>query len=338
MYEGVKPQPIIAPARNGIGAAELKLLATALFFIEKQARRLGLKVCLITIGDDLFGMDYAARLNTIKEIAKRVTKWQGRAGIPQYSVYAIELLGGAGLHAHCVALVDDQLVRKIRASTLIRPFCQGEDAITRIDNREAVVSYLSKERTTQANRSFQGAGIPLPTMKPPTKLLGAGDRVRLSDALKAGVIEAGLQRPYRVTHWKLKELIGVTETPISPRWVKAQAKNARRSTFMSVSVAVVNAPETAPKPAGQLYLFQELERPITRLADFTAGILSPSASLELEHRRKRLGLSQSQLGRLAGLSQPQIANAVHGRFGLSRHAASRIKAALFPTHQRQEAA
>lgn len=334
MYECATPQPIIATARNGIGTAEVKLLKNALFFMQKEARRLGLEVWMVTVGDGLYEMDYADRLKTISEIVKRLTKWQGRAGIPQYSATTFELLGSAGLHAHCVALADEQMIGKVKTSDMIRPFCQGEGAIEKVYNWQGLSSYLSEERTTQANRSLQGAGIALPAMKPPTKLLGAGDRVRLSDALKADVIEAGWQRPYRITHWKRKELVGITETPLSPRWVKAQAKKA------AAQIDIRQAKPlhvTAITLAGQISMFPELERPITRLADFSAGILSPSAALELEHRRKRLGLSQSQLGRLAGLSQPQIANAVRGRFGLSRHSASRIKAALFPTHQRQAA-
>ena len=122
------------------------------------------------------------------------------------------------------------------------------------------------------------------------------------------------------------QLVGVTSTPLSPHVQKRLRKEAvqieiRQSKPLHITTMAL---------AGQISMFPELERPITRLADFTAGILSPSASLELEHRRKRLGLSQRQLGKIAGLSQPHIANAVHGQFGLSRHSANRIKAALFP--------
>lgn len=82
------------------------------------------------------------------------------------------------------------------------------------------------------------------------------------------------------------------------------------------------------KPSGQIEMFPELATPAKRLGDYHGGILSPSAALELEHHRKRHGLTQSQLGIISGLSQPQIANAVHGRFGLSRQAGERLVSVL----------
>lgn len=85
---------------------------------------------------------------------------------------------------------------------------------------------------------------------------------------------------------------------------------------------------SALKPVGQLSLFPEMEKPIARLSAFTAGTPSPSVALEIEHRRRMLGLSQRELGQKAGLSQPQIANVLLGRFGFSRLATSRIKSVL----------
>ena len=324
MYESVRPQPVISAARNGIGVAEVKLLKNAYVFMEKEARRLGLEVWMITIGDDLYEMDYADRLKTISEILKRLTKWQGRADIPQYSVNTIELLGSAGLHAHCAAIGNEQMIEKIKASDMIRPFCQGEDAIEKVYNWQGLSSYLSEERTTQANRSLQGAGIPLPDMKPPTKLMGAGDRVRLSDALKADVTEAGWQRPYSITHWKRKELVGITETPLSPRWVKDQAKKAaaqieiRQSKPLHVTTMAV---------AGQISMFPD-DRPVTRIRDYGGGFMPPSVAEKVEHHRRRLGFTQVQLAALIGICQPTFSNVIKGVYPLSGWAANRLRELL----------
>lgn len=77
---------------------------------------------------------------------------------------------------------------------------------------------------------------------------------------------------------------------------------------------------------GQLLLFGEPV--VERLDQIRQGRLPPGAAADLEARRRHLGLTQRELGRRAGLSQPQIANVVAGRFGLSRSAAIRLHAAL----------
>jgi len=90
----------------------------------------------------------------------------------------------------------------------------------------------------------------------------------------------------------------------------------------------VAQPQQNIKPSGQLFMFPELEHPPVRLKDFHGGILSPSQALELEYKRKRRGLTQHQLGHLAGLSQPQLANVIHGRYGMSHQAAERLHGVL----------
>jgi len=82
------------------------------------------------------------------------------------------------------------------------------------------------------------------------------------------------------------------------------------------------------KPAGQLFLFPELENPPSRFRDYYGGKASPSTALEIEHYRKFNNLTQSQIGQQIGLSQPQYANVIHGRFGMSHGAAMRLREVL----------
>ena len=270
----------------------------------------GLPLLWAVIGDEALDLKSGEARREFGRFKSQLGQAQKRAGYPQYCVEVLEVTGG--LHGNCIFVGDETIARRLCRS--FSQYMQGGYGVGEGYGMQPVYDaaylasrYLSKERTPQANYAL--GWNPQTRERGSHRMEGGGDRVRLSAALKADGIAAGAIEPW-------------------------QATNARRLPFVAMKVIITpslaeKANEPALKPVGQLSLFPELERPITRLTDFTAGILSPSASLELEHRRKRLGLSQSQLGEKAGLSQPQIANAVHCRFGLSRQAAHRIKAALF---------
>lgn len=296
----------VADKKNGLSKEEIRRLTNSVRFMEKT----GFPLHWAVVGDDALHMESGEARREFSRFQSQLVQAQKRAGFPQHWVQVLEVTGG--LHSNVVFIGDERLAKR-----LCRSFSgymesgyghgPGYSMQPAYDPMYLASRYLSKERTPQANYAL--GWNPQTRERGSHRMEGGGDRVRLSAALKAGGIAAGAIEPW-------------------------QATNARRSPFVAMKVIITpslaeKANEPALKPVGQLSLFPELERPITRLTDFTAGILSPSASLELEHRRKRLGLSQSQLGEKAGLSQPQIANAVHCRFGLSRQAAHRIKAALF---------
>jgi hypothetical protein len=77
-------------------------------------------------------------------------------------------------------------------------------------------------------------------------------------------------------------------------------------------------PHKAPRPAGQLPLLPELDRPVARLRDFGGGFVPPAVRVEIEwRRRQQLGLSQSQLAAMIGRSQGQLSkNALRGEMPL----------------------
>lgn len=162
-------------------------------------------------------------------------------------------------------------------------------------------NYLAKERTSTAERALrhQLRGKRKPGSH---QLPGGGDRVILSRALLDDAIAVGRVEPWKRTNARRTEL----------RKRYRLRKLTARATY----------------PIGQVELFPKLAAPPARLRDFFGSMLSPSAALELEHHRKRLGMTQSQLGAIAGLSQPQIANAVRCGFGLSFDATARLKAVL----------
>lgn len=116
---------------------------------------------------------------------------------------------------------------------------------------------------------------------------------------------------------------------LQTRWEAQAAAKTERAARQAAIVSNMIEQASNMRPVGQEEMFPELASPAGRLRDYFGGILSRSAAMELEFLRKRRGLTQRELGAMAGLSQPQIANAIHGRFGLSFDAAARIKAVLF---------
>jgi hypothetical protein len=86
--------------------------------------------------------------------------------------------------------------------------------------------------------------------------------------------------------------------------------------------------KTAPRPAGQLPLLPEVNRPVARLRDFGGGFMPPSVAREIEFLRRQLGLSQTQLASLIGRSQGQLANALRGHDPISGAAVNRLREVL----------
>ena len=86
--------------------------------------------------------------------------------------------------------------------------------------------------------------------------------------------------------------------------------------------------KTAPRPAGQLLLLPELNRPVARLREFGGGFIPPAVATEIEFRRRQLGLSQAQLAAMIARSQGQLANALRGHDPISEKAVNRLREIL----------
>lgn len=63
-------------------------------------------------------------------------------------------------------------------------------------------------------------------------------------------------------------------------------------------------------------------------ADYAGGIMSDTVRDQMRGRWRASGLRQDQLAERIGISRPQFANALQGRFGLSADAASRLRAVV----------
>lgn len=215
-----------------------------------------------------------------------------------YNVTTYESRGG--LHAHIVFLGTSEIVKRLRDSAAWREIIQV-DPVT--DAGGLARKYLAKERTPQAGyrRNHLLGG----RLKGSHPLQGGGDRVRLSRELERDAISNGY-----VENW--------------------QRTNARRSPERKSYSPRVNQRlgKTAPQLAGQIALFPELQRPVSRLQHFGGGYVPPAVAFEIEWRRHQLGLSQAQLASLIGRSQGQLANALRGHDPISAAAVNRLREIL----------
>jgi hypothetical protein len=104
-----------------------------------------------------------------------------------------------------------------------------------------------------------------------------------------------------------------------------QHTNARRSAERKPYRLRRLSAQKAPRIAGQIPLLPEIERPVSRLGDFGAAIMPPAVAVEIEFRRRRLGLSQRQYAAMLGISQGQLANALRGHDPISAFAVNRAR-------------
>ena len=230
----------------------------------------------------------------IADIQKRVTKLQGEHQLPRYSATVFETRGGP--HAHIVFIGNGNIAKRLQNSTAFGSIIQVKPVT---DPNGLTRKYLAKERTPQAGygREHVLGG----RLKGSHQLAGGGDRVRLSRDLERDGIEAGYVQPWTHTNARRAD--------------KRKGYRLRNSGPLA----------RAPRPAGQLPLLPELERPVSRLHDFGGGIVPPAVAVEIEFRRRQLGLSQRDYAARIGISQGQYANAIRGHDPISPFAINRLR-------------
>jgi hypothetical protein len=239
--------------------------------------------------------DKGTQRTAIADIQKRITRLQVEYGLRPYNVTTFETRGG--LHAHIAFIGNCEIVERLRSSAAFGEIIQI-DPVT--DPGGIARKYLSKERTPQAGYGREGFGGRL---RGSHRLEGGGDRVRLSRDLERDAIDAAY-----VEQW--------------------QHTNARRSTERKSYRLRRLYSQKAPRPAGQLSLLPELNRPVARLRAFGGGFVPPVVALEIEFKRRQLGLSQTELATRIGRSQGQLANALRGHDPISAASVNRLREIL----------
>jgi hypothetical protein len=273
-----------------VTGAELARLNDALRFMELY--------CGPKCGLWWLSTDKGTARPVIADIQKRITRLQVEHGLRPYNSTTFEARGG--VHAHIAFIGNRELVERLRSSAAFGKLIQI-DPVT--DPAGIARRYLAKERTPQAG--YRRNHVLGGRLKGSHRLKGGGDRVRLSRDLERDAISAG-----RIENW--------------------QHTNARRSAERKSYSPRQNQRlgKTAPQPAGQLALFPELRRPVSRLQQFGGGYVPPAVAYEIEWRRHRIGLSQAQLATLIGRSQGQLANALRGHDPISAPAVNRLREIL----------
>jgi hypothetical protein len=234
--------------------------------------------------------------SVIADVQKRITKLQVEYRLSPYNATTFETSGG--LHAHIVFVGNADIARRLQGSSAFGE-CIKVDLVT--DPAGLARRYLAKERTPQAGyrREHMLGG----RRKGSHRVPGGGDRVRLSRDLERDAISAGYVEPWRHSNAK---------------------RSADRKSYRLRRLF----PKKAPKPAGQIPLLPEIERPVSRLREFGGGIVPPAVAVEIEFKRRRLGLTQRQLGDMIGRSQGQIANALRGHDPIASSVVNRLRDVL----------
>jgi hypothetical protein len=131
--------------------------------------------------------------DVIADIWKRITRLQGTYGIRQYSVVTFEKSGG--IHAHITFLGTRDIAKRLKQSAR---FGELLDIGPVTDPVALTREYLAKERTPQAG--YGRERILGRRIRGSHRLLGGGDRVRLSRELERDAIEAGCVEPWQHTN------------------------------------------------------------------------------------------------------------------------------------------
>ena len=202
----------------------------------------------------------------------------------------------AGEHCHGLLHLPDA----VDAELILRAVSRDIDAQLQENKGYAGImtrqAYMQKEREGQAEGWLKKNRVPRYTWEDPAPLIGP--RWSLTRGLQA-LVDADAARPR-----------------FYPVRVPSEASAP------PVLRLVVNA--LVPGPT-QLTLFPEKERPVSRLAQFAHGVMPPVVAREVEWRQQGRRLTQAALAAHIGLSRPQLANALKGRFGLSEWAAARLR-------------
>ena len=101
---------------------------------------------------------------------------------------------------------------------------------------------------------------------------------------------------------------------------------------------LVGLPATGPTPNyAAITRARARPRPADPGAVYAGGLLPPELADNVRARLRASGLRQDEFAARVGISQPQIANALAGRFGLSPDVAARLVAVVEALPVRQGA-
>lgn len=280
-------------AKHGLTRHEVRRIDGGVMAIKTLARQKRQQVCWAS-----FAADSGSSISS--QFRKRLVTLQRQETVEQVWLAVSET--DPDRHDHIIFLTTPALMERLKASPR---FQQPVVKIGPVYDAKGLVGYLSKESTSQA--AYRNWAVPR-RKQGSHQLPGGGDRVRVSERLKAFALEQGYIEPWQPTNAK-----------------RASTRKSYRLRKLS--------PKKAPRPANQEPLpFAEmaLRRPVARLRDYGGGPMPSAVAEEIEFRRRQDGLSQRELANRCGIGQPQLANALRGHDPLSAWVVTRIKEVLTP--------
>jgi hypothetical protein len=275
-------------APHGLSGPEVERISGAVHFMHSWCQTRHIKLWWLS-------SEKGSSRELLAKIWKRITRLQRDQKLPAYSTEVLESRGG--LHCHIIFVGSVAIAHCLRRSAF---GASVEVAVIGDPNRLAR-GYLCKERTSQAG--YRKSAVLGGRLKGSHRLDGGGDRVRLSRDLERDAIEARYVEPWQHTNAK--------------RCAERKPYSLRRLSSRK-----------APRPAGQLSLLPEIDRPVSRLHDFGGGFVPPAVAVEIEFLRRQHGWSQRQLGAKIGRSQGHMANALRGHDPISSLVVNRLREIL----------
>lgn len=287
-------------APHGIHHEEVKRLSGACHYMLSRRRQLW----FYTLGDGTQQLPAGDARAIVDAFLKVLVTMQRKEGLPQD--YALVWHCTKGLHAHVICPANRRIRKALQRSVrfgqyLYRKWVFDVHGLAEYLSQECIPQAAFKRRIRRKRGSHQ--------------LPGGGDRVRLSEGLKADAIAAGYVDEWQPTNAKRK-----------PRESRARGWTCR-----------IRRGKSARLTPQQMVLFPQLEKPPVRLRDFHGGMLTPAQAQEVEFQRQRLGLSQYQAAQRIGISQPHYANVVRGHDSMSSFAARQLRETLLHEETRQAA-
>jgi hypothetical protein len=304
-----------------------KLLQHQAHLLEREGYRLNI---FATIHADRDIADDKGKKRNIELKMARLGQSLERLGQPYIALKPFEKAVGGVLHGHLLIYVADENLDFIkRWADRFDEKCNDEIVESvQTQARYAVptdIRYVTKQHKYagpyEKPRVFWEKGEPI-----------TGQRVSFTKTARAIIKNA--DQPKTALIYAAAVIEALPKLPVPEHAAMDNFAEIGRHTEPA---AVVPSPPIMPaEPARslvqgelQLVLLDDYRRPvarqIARLHDFVGGIMPPSVAMEVEHLRRRLGLTQCELARRAGISQPQLANVVAGRFGLAAWPAARLQ-------------
>ena len=297
-----------AARKDGKPEATLALSADEVLYLETAWEITAQKGCQLNYSIDIsFAVPPDADVKRQLYDSAR-TIWRGieaETGYPAIGLVVFERERGGKVHAHnLVHAIGDGATYVDRRGKRSKKHSGGGLQIK-------VIKGIDKGKLGYITKQCHGRKHPFSGYPTSKGNFITGQRYALSPSLAAMVEHLPTPRAARVCLPKQSRQLEITAQSVS---------------VMSVTASAVHATFTF-EPSGQGCLFTPTETPVT-LQSLKQGKLPPEVVIDLEQKRRERGLTQEAVAAAIGVSRPQYANAVAGRFGLSREPLALLKVLL----------